>query len=60
LSRQGEIIDSPKLTDSIEQVAAEDGGLAYNLMCISSQLSYPNHAPTEKIKRLAVLARVEC
>lgn len=53
LSRQGEIIGSPKLTDSIEQVAAEDGGLAYNLMSISAQLSYPNHAPTEKIRKLA-------
>ncbi|MDD4978956.1 MAG: hypothetical protein PHI29_10025 [Gallionella sp.] len=54
LSRQGEIIGSPKLSDSIEQVTEEDGGITYNLMCVASQLSYPNHAPTEKIKKLAL------
>jgi len=53
LSRQGEIIGSPKLVDSIEQVAIENGGLTYNLVSVSTQLSYPNHVPMDKIKFLA-------
>lgn len=53
LSRQGEIIGSPKLQDSIDDVASKNGGLTYKLVSISAQLSYPNHAPVEDIKRLA-------
>lgn len=53
LSRQGEIIGSPKLIDSIEEVANKNGGLTYKLVSISAQLSYPNHAPIEQIKKLA-------
>ena len=53
LSRQGEIIGSPKLQDSIEEVASINGGLTYKLVSISAQLSYPNHAPVDEIKSLA-------
>lgn len=53
LSRQGEIIGTPKLLDSIQQVAKENGGLTYQFISIAAQLSYPNHAPIEDIKNLA-------
>ncbi|EUJ10298.1 putative phosphohydrolase [Methylophilaceae bacterium 11] len=53
LSRQGEIIGSPKLKNSIEDLANSDGGLSYRLVSVAAQLSYPNHAPIDEIKRLS-------
>ena len=53
LSRQGEIIGSPKLKNSIEDLAAKDGGLSYKLVSIAAQLSYPNYAPIDQIKKLS-------
>jgi len=53
LSRQGDIIGSPKLIDSIEDIANKKGDLTYKLVSISAQLSYPNHAPIVQIKKLA-------
>lgn len=53
LSRQGDIIGSPKLKDSIDELTSTNGGLSYSLVSISAQLSYPNHAPIEQIKKLA-------
>lgn len=53
LSRQGEIIGSPKLKDSIEDVANKNDGVTYKLVSISAQLSYPNHAPIAQIKKIS-------
>ena len=51
-SRQGEIIGSPKLVDTIDQVAS-NGGMAYELVAVAAKLSYPNHPPIDQIKSLA-------
>ncbi len=50
-NRQGEIIGSPKLVDTIDQVA-ENGGVAYELVAVAAKLSYPNHPPIDQIKAL--------
>lgn len=53
VSRQGEIIGSPKLAAIIDQVAKEDGSLAYRVVTVASRLSYPGSPPTEEVKALA-------
>ncbi|MGB5010043.1 MAG: metallophosphoesterase, partial [Candidatus Dechloromonas phosphoritropha] len=50
ISRQGEIIGSPKLVDTIDQVAQGNGGMSYELVAVASKLSYPNNPPIEQIK----------
>jgi hypothetical protein len=53
LARQGEIVGSPKLVEAITEVASKNGGHTYQLLSISSQLSYPNKVPLEGIRTLA-------
>ncbi|WP_018989211.1 metallophosphoesterase [Aromatoleum toluclasticum] len=53
VSRQGEIIGSPKLSAIIDQVARAEGSLAYQIVKASSKLSYPGNPPSEEIKALA-------
>lgn len=53
LSRQGEIIGSPKLATVIDQVSENDGSLSYRVFAIASKLSYPGNPPTEDIKALS-------
>lgn len=53
VSRQGEIIGSPKLSAIIDQVAKAEGSLAYRVVTAASKLSYPGNPPIEDIKALA-------
>jgi len=54
ISRQGEIIGSPKLTQIIDHVTQADGGLSYQIVSVASKLSYPGTPPIDQIKDLAV------
>lgn len=55
LSRQGEIIGSPKLSAIIDQVASANGGSAYRIVTAAAKLSYPGNPPTDEVKALAEL-----
>lgn len=52
-SRQGEIIGSAKLVETIDKVAASSGEITYQIVGVAAKLSIPNHAPTEEVKKLA-------
>lgn len=52
-SRQGEIIGSAKLIETIDKVATSSGEVTYQIVGVASKLSIPNHAPTEEVKKLA-------
>ena len=52
-SRQGEIIGSAKLIETIDKVAASSGEVTYQIVGAAAKLSIPNHAPTEEVKKLA-------
>lgn len=52
-SRQGEIIGSAKLIETIDKVAASSGEVTYQIVGVAAKLGIPNHAPIEDIKRLA-------
>lgn len=52
-SRQGEIIGSAKLIDTIDKVAASSGEVTYQIVGVAAKLSIPNHAPTEEVRKLA-------
>ncbi|BBA40942.1 MULTISPECIES: metallophosphoesterase [Burkholderia] len=52
LARQGELVGSPKLKETVEQVARE-GHDTFNLVSIAAQLSYPGHVPMAAIEQLA-------
>lgn len=53
LARQGEIIGSPKLKETIEQVATEAGHDTFQLVSIAAQLSYPGHVPMAAIEQMS-------
>jgi hypothetical protein len=53
LARQGEVVGSPKLKETIEQVARESGEETFNLVSVAAQLSYPGHIPMAAIEQLA-------
>lgn len=53
ISRQGEIIGSPKLVDTLDYVVKESGTLSYEMVSIAAKLSYPNNPPVEQIRLLA-------
>ncbi|MDR5743602.1 metallophosphoesterase [Caballeronia sp. LZ029] len=53
LARQGEVVGSPKLKETIEQVAREAGEETFNLVSVAAQLSYPGHVPMAAIEQLA-------
>lgn len=53
VSRQGEIIGSPKLTAIIDQTAADNGGLSYRVIATAAKLSYPGAPPIDEIRDLA-------
>lgn len=55
LSRQGEIIGSPKLVEVVDSLAADKDNLSYRVVAISSKLSYPGGAHADEIKDLAEL-----
>lgn len=52
-SRQGEIIGSAKLIDTIDKVASTSNEPTYKIVSIAAKLSIPNYAPTEDIKKLS-------
>lgn len=53
ISRQGEIIGSPKLVDTIDQVVLNNPGLSYELVSVATKLSYPNSPPIDQIRALS-------
>lgn len=53
VSRQGEIIGSPKLNTIIDQVTTESDSLAHRIVNAASKLSYPGNPPIDEIKSLA-------
>ena len=53
VSRQGEIIGSPKLLPIIDQIESDSGAMAYRVVTAASKLSYPGSPPIEDIKVLA-------
>ncbi len=53
VTRQGEIIGTPKLVDTLDAVAAGGSGVSYEMMAIASKLSYPNNPPIDQIKLLS-------
>lgn len=52
-SRQGEIIGSARLIETIDKVAASSGEVTYQIVGVAAKLSLPNHAPTEEVRELA-------
>ncbi|MDC6178417.1 hypothetical protein [Ralstonia solanacearum] len=53
LARQGEIIGSPKLKETIEQVATEAAHDTFQLVSIAAQLNYPGHIPMAAIEQMS-------
>ncbi|MFC0350402.1 metallophosphoesterase [Undibacterium danionis] len=53
LSRQGEIIGSPKLKEAIDTVANEESKPTNKLIAIAAQLSYPGNAPISYVEAFA-------
>lgn len=51
-TRQGEIIGSAKLVDTIDKVANSTGEVTYRVVGAAARLSIPNNAPIEQIKSI--------
>ncbi|MFM0011516.1 metallophosphoesterase [Paraburkholderia sediminicola] len=53
LARQGELIGSPKLKETVEQVSRDSGQETFILVSIAAQMNYPGHVPMAAIEQLA-------
>lgn len=53
VSRQGEIIGSPKLASIIDQTVESNGGLSYRVVATAAKLSFPGSPPIDEIRVLA-------
>ena len=52
-ARQGEIIGSPKLNESIDNLVKNSSNPSYKMVAISAQLSYPGQTPVGTIESFA-------
>ncbi|WP_322084149.1 metallophosphoesterase [Burkholderia sp. BCC1972] len=53
VSRQGELMGSPKLKSVYESLCDDSGAASDRLISVAAQLTYPNHVPLSEIQALA-------